>query len=44
MHPDGRRVLFARLRANAAIPPPVTRVELVQNWFTELQRERPTGP
>ena len=31
-------------RADASIPPPVTRVDLVQNRFTELQRERPTGP
>jgi len=42
MHPDGRRILFARIRARAPIAP-VTRLELVQNWFTELERLSPTG-
>jgi serine/threonine-protein kinase len=43
LHPDGRRVLFARERAPTVIPP-VTRVELVQNWFTELERASPSLP
>jgi len=42
LHPDGRRLLFARERAPTVIPP-VTRLELVQNWFTELERLSPTG-
>ncbi len=42
LHPDGRRFLFARERAPTVIPP-VTRLELVQNWFTELRQLSPTG-
>jgi serine/threonine-protein kinase len=43
LHPDGRRFLFARERAPTVIPP-VTRIELVQNWFTELERTSPSPP
>ena len=41
MHPDGRRFLFALSKAMPA-PPPVTRLSLVHNWFTELERLSPT--
>jgi hypothetical protein len=43
LHPDGRRVLFARERTPTVVPP-LTRIELVSNWFTELERGSHTEP
>jgi serine/threonine-protein kinase len=41
LHPDGRRFLVGR-RLETAPPPPITRLNLVHNWFAELERLAPT--
>jgi hypothetical protein len=41
LHPDGRRFLFGRIKEE--FPPPITRLELVHNWFAELERLSPTS-
>jgi serine/threonine-protein kinase len=41
LHPDGRRFLFLRLAAPKP-PTPITRLNVVHNWFTELERLCPT--
>jgi len=40
--PDGRRFLFARLKERPTPEPPITRLNLVHNWFAELERLSPT--
>jgi serine/threonine-protein kinase len=42
LHPDGRRFLIGRW-AEQERPDPITRLQLVHNWFTELERLSPTG-
>ena len=42
LHPDGRRFLIG-VEAKRDPPPPITRIELVHNWFAELERLAPTG-
>jgi serine/threonine protein kinase/Tol biopolymer transport system component len=42
LHPDGRRFVVGRFVPQDP-PPPITRLELVQNWFMELERLCPTG-
>jgi Tol biopolymer transport system component len=42
LHPDGRRFVVGR-RVEIEPPPPITRLELVHNWFAELERLAPTG-
>jgi serine/threonine-protein kinase len=41
LHPDGRRFLVA-IEGEHTPPPPITRLQLVHNWFTELERLAPT--
>ncbi len=41
LHPDGRHFVMGRY-VKTEPPPPITRLELVQNWFTELERLAPT--
>jgi Tol biopolymer transport system component len=41
LHPDGRHFIVGRL-VKTAPPPPITRLELVHNWFAELERLCPT--
>ena len=41
LHPDGRRFLIGRF-GERNLPPPITRIELVHNWFAELARLAPT--
>jgi dipeptidyl aminopeptidase/acylaminoacyl peptidase len=40
-HPDGRHFVVGRI-VKTAPPLPITRLELVQNWFAELERLCPT--
>ena len=40
-HPDGRRFIVGRF-VKTAPPPPTTRLELLHNWFAELERLCPT--
>jgi serine/threonine-protein kinase len=41
-HPDGRRFLFPRWKGAERPPPePLTRLQLVQNWFAEVERLAP---
>ena len=40
-HPDGRHFVVGRF-VKTAPPPPITRLELVHNWFAELERLAPT--
>jgi Tol biopolymer transport system component len=42
LHPDGRRFVVGRF-VRTEPPPPITRLELVHNWFAELERLSPTG-
>jgi serine/threonine protein kinase/Tol biopolymer transport system component len=42
LHPDGQRFLVGR-RVETEPPPPITRLNLVHNWFAELERLAPTG-
>ncbi len=42
LHPDGRRFLVGVAREQE-LSPPITRLNLVHNWFTELERLSPTG-
>jgi Tol biopolymer transport system component len=42
LHPDGRRFLVGRY-VKTEPPPPITRLNLVHNWFAELERLAPTG-
>lgn len=42
LHPDGRRFVVGRL-VKTDPPPPITRLELVHNWFAELERLSPAG-
>jgi len=41
LHPDGRHFIIGRF-VKTEPPPPITRLELVQNWFAELERLAPT--
>jgi dipeptidyl aminopeptidase/acylaminoacyl peptidase len=41
LHPDGRRFVVGRW-VKPEPPPPITRIELVHNWFAELERLAPT--
>ena len=41
LHPDGRHFIMGRF-VKTEPPPPITRLELVQNWFAELERLAPT--
>jgi hypothetical protein len=41
LHPDGRRLLFLRLAAPRPLTP-ITRLNVVHNWFAELERLCPT--
>jgi Tol biopolymer transport system component len=43
LHPDGRRFLIG-VETKKDPPPPITRVNLVHNWFAELERLVPTDP
>ncbi len=40
LHPDGRRFLVG-VRGEHEPSPPITRLTLVHNWFTELERLSP---
>jgi hypothetical protein len=42
LHPDGQRFLVGR-SVKTDPPPPITRINLVHNWFAELERLAPTG-
>lgn len=42
LHPDGRHFVVGRFLKTDP-PPPITRLELVHNWFAELERLSPTG-
>jgi Tol biopolymer transport system component len=42
LHPDGRRFVIGRW-GKTDPPPPITRLNLVHNWFAELERLAPTG-
>jgi serine/threonine-protein kinase len=42
LHPDDRRFVIGRW-VETQPPPPITRIELVHNWFGELERLAPTG-
>jgi Tol biopolymer transport system component len=42
VHPDGRRFVIGKV-VKQDPPPPVTRLQLVHNWFAELERLAPTG-
>ncbi len=42
LHPDGRRFVIGRF-VKQDPPPPITRLELVHNWFAELERLSPTN-
>ncbi len=41
LHPDGRHFVFGRFKKTEPLSP-ITRLELVQNWFAELDRLAPT--
>jgi serine/threonine-protein kinase len=41
LHPDGRHFVIGRF-VKTEPPPPITRLELVHNWFADLQRLAPT--
>lgn len=41
-HPDGRRFIGCRLPRPSGPPAPTTRLEVVHNWFAELERLSPT--
>ena len=41
LHPDGRHFVIGRF-VKMEPPPPITRLELVHNWFAELERLAPT--
>jgi hypothetical protein len=40
-HPDGRHFVVGKF-VKTAPPRPITRLELVHNWFAELERLSPT--
>jgi Tol biopolymer transport system component len=42
LHPDGRHFVIGRFRETDP-PPPITRLNLVHNWFAELERLCPTS-
>jgi len=42
LHPDGRHFVMGRY-VEGEPEPPITRLELVHNWFAELERLCPTG-
>jgi serine/threonine protein kinase len=41
LHPDGRRFVVGR-QVKTEPPPPITHIELIHNWFAELERLAPT--
>ncbi|HSD25763.1 MAG TPA: protein kinase [Vicinamibacteria bacterium] len=44
IHPDGSRLLVSRLKGTPHPLEPVTRLRLIQNWFSELESLSPGQP